>query len=195
MPYLCCIASGQRLIFQLLLLPRGPSEDHVAKLKTWPLCLRGRWPASYLSDFAGRETCPEGLAEILCVLLLTRSNTSRLESLNATIRRLLHIMNVQVNPPTLRTLSNLFTLNRMRLHERRCNVAPGTKRSRRGRGWRRRSKKTLNKVIKQAVNKPKRRRVSKLIGGKRCGGGAWRAFLKERCRGVCKIMISELAKE
>ena len=120
----------------------------------------------------------EGLLELAMVVLLGRCATVRLESLNASIRRLLRVLSNQVKKPDLATLSSLFVCSRFRLQDDRAKLRNQTSA---GKVKRRRT--STKGVIKRKCSK------------KHGGGGAWRAYVSLRCRGIRKACFRSLSRD
>ena len=112
------------------------------------------------------------LLELALIVIFGRSNTERIESINALLRRMLN-NRYQNSNMFVRDLGAKYLLNRSRL--RRLNINALTRKDRKA------------SLFKTRVDK----RVIKRKANKR-GGGAWRAFVRERCKGIAKAMFHEL---
>ena len=87
----------------------------------------GDWVQGYLEHFKDDLCNKLGLLEIALVVMFGKTNTSRLESLNASIRRMLGALTLQCTAPTQTTLSTLFVSQRLRLRTDRFESATGVR--------------------------------------------------------------------
>ena len=116
--------------------------------------------------------CYLALLELVLVIIFGRTSSSRIESLNALLRRMLSLAQTYV--PEFKDLSAKFMLSRLRLRARSIANPPGLKQRRRR---------------KKAVQRSKGKKRS---GG---GGGAWRAFVRQRMKGQAKQLFTSLSAE
>lgn len=165
-----------------LLLLDAPDAAHLE-----PYCEPSldEYSKSFLTHFQGNLHSKEARLELAMVALWARTNTVKLESANATIRRRLVVASVQSKVPRLDKVSAETLLGNLRRREHERKHPRGDPQH-----WR------SLEARKSGMKKGSRRRR----GGKKPprrggGGGAWRAFVSARCRGVTKAIFRELARE
>jgi len=160
-------------LFMLLLRPAATAE----RIRAMCPHLLDTYAASYCARYHDNLCSHDGLIELAMIVLVARTSTVLLECRNAHVQRWIRLMAMQAVDPLLRNLSANFLMAKI----------------------------AKRKPIEQAAfpdKKPKetkkRRRSSKPIKKtrtKKRGGGAWRAFISERCRGVVKAVFRTLAAE
>ena len=124
--------------------------------------------------------------ELAMVVMLSRGNTVRLESLNATIRRRLVAASTQVSKPYLTSVSAEFVMGKIRRREFELVCRPGGKRHRAGMRLQRSRKRSGGKASKSDLPAKKKYKSG--------GGGAWRAYVSKCCRGIAKADFKALSR-
>eukprot|EP00972_Heterocapsa_arctica_P116301 16452351-Heterocapsa_arctica.AAC.1 len=138
----------------------------------------------FTADFIRRHSPdlvnPVALAELVMIVMVARVVTVLLECRNAQIRRYVEVMSVHTTSPTLSLISAKFLLRKLALRERLVKQPPGFRRVR-------------QRLTRARAEKAKAQgqRSKKRVGG----GGAWRAFINDRCKGVCKSVFATLAQQ
>ena len=168
--------------YRLMLLAGQSGEEVANEIAASCGPSRDAYSASFLDKYEGQLQSQEALAELALVIMASRTSTTRLESLNATIRRHLTVMAVQAKKPSLVTVSAEFMLGKLR---RRAveSVHPAGHRLH----WSRR--------VRSRFVKRRRLATAGALSKRRGGGGAWRAFISSRCRGVTAAVFRTLAAE
>jgi hypothetical protein len=126
----------------------------------------------YWSDHGG-ITCKHALLELCLVIIFGRTNTCRIESLNALLRRMASCR-YQARSMTVFDLSSKFILSRLQLRKRSFYHPPGMSAK-------------FAKRVKTRAKKDK--------ANKKGGGGAWRAWVRKCMKGKSKILFKSLALE
>ena len=131
------------------------------------------------------------LLELAIVVMLGRTSTTRLEALNAKLRKIMHAKSNMTKKPDLTILSSEFLLAKLRSLHRGL--------------WQRIWRGSVKRTGAQHVDGKRRRRATRRrrvrkhktrkFKAQSCGGGAWRAFIHKRCAGVCKAAFRDLAIE
>jgi hypothetical protein len=124
--------------------------------------------------------------ELLVILLLSRTATVRIEALNSLLQRILRKKSTQTTRPDIKVVSEEFCLHVLRMSEVRRRHHGGHTRARHASNKHNASPKASS----LSVPKP-----SADVPDGRGGGGAWRCFVRERTRGICKAVFSALAVE
>lgn len=140
------------------------------------------YSSAFLKAFAGQLNSSDALAELSLLVLASRTNTVKLESLNATIRRHLTVMSVQTKKPSLATVSSEFMLGQLRRRAVELSYPAGHPLH-----WARR--------VRGKAGKLKGGGAAAIEKKRRGGGGPWRAFVSSRCRGVAKALFKALGAE
>ena len=109
------------------------------------------------------------------ITMLARVSTVLLECRNAHVQRWCRVMSTQTVDPLVRNLSANFILLKMSAR-RKFEEAIYTH-------W---------KTGASRITTRKTRRKTRKRG--KAGGGAWRAFISERCRGFCKFVAKQLSE-
>ena len=117
--------------------------------------------------------------ELALIAIFGRTNTCRIESLNALLRRMIQ-NRYQNTRMQARDLSSKFLLNRGRLRRWHLHNLDERKQP------------PLFKRNSKVVIKTNRKQDAGTRSG---GGGAWRAFVRSRCRGVGRAMHRALSLE
>ena len=146
-----------------------------AFLNQCPL-LRDQWSQSFYDYHVGRGGLLNWFAILELVLLIcfTRTNSARLESLNALLRRIIGTR-YQSRSMSFVSLCSKFCLSRVKVRER--ELALGHKRGNRP---------TRKKRVKKRIAKTKHKRVG--------GGGPFRAYMSKelrRCRKQCWKLLCQ----
>jgi len=134
----------------------------------------------FLEEFRGKLLSPEAQMELRMMVVFGMPNTVKTESSNATIRRRVVATSVQSHIPRLSVVSAEHVLGKLRCREHDFNHPKGSK------GHSRRLRKATSKFSGGAKARKKVRRG---------GGGAWRAFVSKRCRGIEKATFHTLARD
>ena len=133
--------------------------------------------------------------ELSIMIIIGKNTTSHLESLNGYLRRLIRLR--QTNPMRFIELCEKFILARVKAREARLNYPayfyPKKKRvNRKSKGKKKAGGTSSAQSAKSKVRK------TAVKGGRRGGGGAWRAFVRKRCTGVAdglQKIIKDVAAE
>lgn len=125
------------------------------------------YTASFVSAYGPDLRQPSALSELLSIATIARTSTSRLEALNATIRRRLLSISLQCRIPALKVLSSEVLLGKFRRQQHEVLNPPGSA--------------THWKSVRKHAMKPTghRRGGGQQSVRKRGGGGPWRAFCSE----------------
>ena len=146
--------------------------------------MRDSFSDSFVSHYAeGEDFTPlvsfRPLLELTIILIMCRTNTCRIESLNALLRRMIGVR-YQTHCMKLLDLSNKFVLCRGRLR-----VSEKLKL-----GMRHAS--AIKPVAKKKAYSNKKKRKKTIREGHAIGGGAWRAYTRKQCKGVSRRCFKEL---
>lgn len=127
------------------------------------------------------------LAELSLIAMVARVTTVLLECRNAQIRRYVESLSVHTAAPSSELVSAKFLLRKLSLREQMVKEPPGFK------------------LVRKKISKDKagRSRASESSGKSSApkgherhgGGGPWRAFVSERCRGVAAAVFKALSQE
>ena len=137
---------------------------------------RSPYAHSYIERYKDNLYNPDGLLELCLIIMLARVSTVLLECRNAHVNRWCRVMALQATDPLLRNLCCNHMLSKVN------------------------NRRTLERsMLKRLGYAPPRALTSRLKERKqrktRGGGGAWRAFVSKRCKGVCKVANASLAEE
>jgi len=174
----CCVRKA--FPWMLFLLVTQPAVTAAQISATCPQ-LFDAYTKSYVDKYSQNLTASDGLIELALVIMTARTSTVLLECRNAHVSRWVRTMSLGAKDPLLRMVSNNFLLSKL---SRRKTFE--------------KSVYCKAKGVKPPAEKGSKRRVRKdnvAKGKRRGGGGAWRAFISERCKAVSKAVFSELAKE
>ena len=177
-------------VFRLLV---DDSEELLAFFDTACESWKGAWASNFFKAFRTNLRGPLPMLELALLVFFGRTNTSRLECLNSSIRRLLQLVGLHTKAPTIETLSTQFVLSRFRLNATRDTRPSGLRKERSKRKRRKRNQLNLKKP-RQEMKKQTRRKESKVVK-RRGGGGAFRAFVRKRCKNIGWKAMKELATE
>jgi hypothetical protein len=151
---------------------------------------RGEYFRGFLERHAD-ITSDDARVELAVVIVSARVTTVPIEHANSSIVRKVSSKSMQTHRPDLITLSAEHVQGCVRLRERLVKLPAGYKLPRKSRKKASgKANASSNAKAKSActVNNPNVKRV-------RGGGGAWRAFISARCKGIAKAMLGPLALE
>ena len=177
------------LPFILFMLLVDPAVT-IAAIRTTCASARDTYSQSYI-DYYGMENPldPKGLAELTLIVILIVCSTVRLENGNAGIKHCLSTMSNHVTVPKLARISGDRLLARARSRQRHRKAPPGltthTRKARRSQKQRRITRDRVRRGLAPQRQTPK----------KPHGGGACRALISRRCRGVEKPDFRQLARD
>lgn len=140
----------------------------------------------FLQTFKGQLDSQAAKMELAMAVLFGRTNTVRIESSNASIRRRVVAASVQAHVSELVLISGEQVLGKLRRRDHEFLFPRGSRRH-----WRRVQiikphTKVGGGVASDSTGRGRRRRG---------GGGTWRAFVSKRCKGVARAIFSQLARD
>ena len=167
--------------FRLLKLTTDPSD--AAGVANSCRSSRDAFSDHFIEKYMDNLTAFEPLLILAILIILGRTSTSRIEALNAKLRKILMAKSNATKRPNITNISAEFMLAKLRSRERGL--------------WQRiwkvwREPFAASTAASRPVNS---RRVRKNRRKKPGGGGAWRAFVSARCRGLGRQLFSQLAEE
>ena len=118
------------------------------------------YTSSFLEHHKGQLSEPPALLELAAIVLHGNTSTVTLESLNASLRRRLVSASVQVSTPDFHSISAEFMLGKMRRRSYGLLFPPGHRHFR--------------------ARSARKQRLSKAPKKRKGGGGAFRAYMKQR---------------
>lgn len=142
----------------------------------------------YSKDFFERYvdvTSPEALLELSTIAMTARTATVLLECRNAQIRRYVVGASIQTALPTIASISAKFVLRKLALRDRSINQPASLRHLR----------KKISKPGSRCRGGQTQPGAKRGVGKRGGGGGPWRAFVSDRCRGIASFAFKALSDE
>jgi len=178
--------------FVLWLLLKRP-EEAMTRIRRSCRLARGDYGNAFIDHYGlDHLTGPDALAELTLIATLVKLSTVVLENGNGGIKHALDVMSTHTVLPPLERISAERMLTRIRQRQRLQKRPSGMHKKLEGPGNGKRMSATFRREqeARRILNlpEPQRREVKR-------GGGAWRTYISEQCRGTCRCDFKRLAQD